>query len=373
MADVKTHLRELSVAVTIGLLNLDIEFTVADLCSSSKRFWNYAERVISNDISKAQNIMDYMAFDGDLQAIIENGYKLGRKIYENTYFKFIKGTPVKWLGNDTQKRDPIDVEIGGYGFSLKEESFILQNMGLYQLLNNFTGSSYIRGLHVFKEFSSREYEQWFYYTWGAFIDFVKKNKGWSLIKDKDSISADIIGNNIIMKCNSFVSIVPIDITNSNQFMDYTTSKTREKVFSKWIYMFFSADVHYIELKKICSEIAGKKVTNKINSDFKEDNIYDFFRIYLKDYYYAKTTSKETIILRVPGKRDFKENIEFKGARYEVPSSQLNIISTFQNKKTGKKLEFRNECRFSHGQFNGTPEAKMYVTRNTSLTDLYTPL
>jgi len=129
MADVKTHLRELSVAVTIGLLNLDIEFTVADLCSSSKRFWNYAERVISNDISKAQNIMDYIAFDGDLQAIIENGYKLGRKIYENTYFKFIKGTPVKWLGNDTQKGDPIDVEVGGYGFSLKEESFILQNMG----------------------------------------------------------------------------------------------------------------------------------------------------------------------------------------------------------------------------------------------------
>lgn len=60
-------------------------------------------------------------------------------------------------------------------------------------------------------------------------------------------------------------------------------------------------------------------------------------------------------------------------RYEVPGSQLNIITTFKNKSTGKILEFRNECRFSHGQFNGTPEAKMYVAKNTSLTNLYETL
>ena len=76
---------------------------------------------------------------------------------------------------------------------------------------------------------------------------------------------------------------------------------------------------------------------------------------------------------MPAQADFDDVIEFKGCTYDVPSSQLNIISTFENINTGKTLQFRNECRFSHGQFNGTPEAKMYVVRNTPLTEIYEPI
>lgn len=76
---------------------------------------------------------------------------------------------------------------------------------------------------------------------------------------------------------------------------------------------------------------------------------------------------------VPNSPRFSCFYRFLGSQYEVPESQLNIISTFQNIHTGKILQFRNECRFSHGQFNGTPEAKMYATRTTNLTDLYEPL
>ena len=373
MADIKTHLRELSVATTIGLLNADIEFTSADLYSSSKRFLEYAKRVISNDISSAENLTDYVVFNGELQVIIENGYKLGRKIHDNPYFKFTKNDKIQWLGNDTQKGDPIDITVGDYGFSLKEESFILKNMGLYQLLNNLTGSNYPRGLHVFSTFASAEYDAWFDYTWHSFITYLQKNGSWSLKKGTDLSTASISGGNIILDFNGAKSTIPMSITTNREYMEYTNSKTREKVFSKWINSVFSDDSKYVSLKKKCSEAAGEKVSRKIESEFKPDNVYDFFQIYLTEYYYAKTTVSETTILKVPGRSDFSSVIEFKGCRYEVPGSQLNIITTFQNKETGKTLEFRNECRFSHGQFNGTPEAKMYVTRDTPLTDLYIPI
>ncbi|MCC8014241.1 MAG: hypothetical protein LIO87_03515, partial [Eubacterium sp.] len=61
MADIKTHLRELSVATTIGLLQADIEFEPKDLYSS-KKFLTYAQKVISNDISSADNLRNYTVF-----------------------------------------------------------------------------------------------------------------------------------------------------------------------------------------------------------------------------------------------------------------------------------------------------------------------
>lgn len=374
MADVKTHLRELSVATTIGLLNSEIAFQQSDLYDR-QCFLSYAKKVISNDISSADNLSAYDTFTGDLQIIVDNGYKLGKKIYENPYFHFAKGTPVKWLGNDTQKGDPIDISVGEYGFSLKEESFILKNMGLYTLLNNLTGSNYRRGLHVFSEFAPKEYDAWFHDTWLSLVQYLKEKTSWTLRKNKNdsSIRLSEDGKSIILSHANDVSKVPVTISTNAEFMKHTTAKTREKVFSKWIKEIAAHDAEYTRLKKLCAETAGKKISDKINQEFLPDYVYAFFQIYPEEYYYAKTTRTETTILKVPSRDDFRSVIEFQGCRYEVPSSQLNIISRFQNTKTKKTLEFRNECRFSHGQFNGTPEAKMYVVRDTPLTDLYEPL
>lgn len=373
MADVKTHLRELSVATTIGLLYADIEFKREDFYNA-KCFLSYAKRVISNDISSARNLADYVIFSDDLKIIIDNGYKLGVEIYKNPYFNIAKNVPIKWLGNDTQKGDPIDISVGEYGFSLKEESFILKNMGLYQLLNNLTGSEYPRGLHIFNQFAQEEYDLWFAYTWNFLIRYLGKYNIWKRKKGENVAKIYRTGNYITLSFNSESVNVPVFIKTNNEYKEYTTSKIREKVFAKWIkYSNISDDANYICLKKNCSITAGKRICNQINSEFCEDNLYDFFRIYQKEYYYAKTTSTETTILKVPARKNFHSVIEFKGCRYEVPESQLNIISTFQNKRTRKILEFRNECRFSHGQFNGTPEAKMYVVRNTPLVELYEPV
>ena len=372
MADIKTHLRELSVAITVGLLSRGKEISPSDLYDSEK-FYEYASAIVKNEVSSAKNILKYDKFPEDLKLIIDNGYKLGVKIFEHPYFNIPNNVDIKWLGNDTQKGNPVDIVVGEYAFSLKEDSFILKNMGLYNLLNNQTGSTYPRGVHVFSTFAQEEYEQWFDYTWKSFVKFLKDADRWLLVENEKIYSAHIFESLVIMQYNDYVSRVPIDIKSFKDYMKYTVSETREKVFSKWINKIFSKDKEYLKLKKHCSETAGKQVCKIINSKFNPNLVCNFLQIYDFDYFYAKTTSQETTLLHVPSKSLFSLNIEFLGCSYNVPGSQLNIISVFRNIKTGKTLEFRNECRFSHGQFNGTPEAKMYVVKETPLTELYEPV
>lgn len=369
MADIKTHLRELSVATTIGILKEEMPVTINDLYNSEK-FYNYASKLISNDISSAANILSEPMYTGELRAIINNGYRLGKKIFESDYFKICAGDTIKWTGNNTQKGDPIDIYVGSYGFSLKEESFILKNMGLYELLNCMTGSNYNKGLHIFATFAPKEYDAWFAYTWGKFIDYLKKHSVWTLKKGLSVSECKLQGNDIILKFNNKKSNVPISISTNYEYMCYTSSILREKTFSKWIKNVLVNDEEYKSLKKACSRKAGREVCNLITNNYSPDYIYRFFQIYEKEYYYAKTTHYETTVLKVPSRDSFSSIIKLERCRFEVPLSQLNIYSTFINTQTGNKLEFRNECRFSHGQFNGIPEAKMYVARNTSLADLY---
>ena len=124
MADIKTHLRELSVAVTVGLLLRKYDFCLNELYNSD-RFIKYAKEIIENDISSASNLLIMDNFSPKLCQIINNGYNLGEKIYQSDEFDIDEFSVIQWKGNDTQKDDPVDIVIGKYGFSLKEESFIL--------------------------------------------------------------------------------------------------------------------------------------------------------------------------------------------------------------------------------------------------------
>lgn len=371
MADIKTHLRELSVATTVGILASGTPLNIADMYDSAT-FLSLAKSVIKSDISSANNLLHQPKFTGELKTIVDNGVKLGKKILECKEFKISRNPVIEWLGNDTQKGDPIDIKIDGYKFSLKEESFILKNMGLYTLLNNLTGSNYEKGLHIFTTFAQKEYDAWFAHTWRCFVNYLSTHGKWTPSGRRLS-EASLFKNNVILKCDGKTSTVPQNITTNKSFMEKTTTTTREKVFAKWINEKLSNDSHYLKIKKQCSVTAGEKVCEKINSEFSSDHVFEFFQIYPYEYYYAKTTSSETTILKVPAQADFDSVIKFKGCKCEVPASQANIISTFENTKTKKKLQFRNECRFSHGQFNGTPEAKMYVVSDTPLTEIYEPI
>jgi hypothetical protein len=96
----------------------------------------------------------------------------------------------------------------------------------------------------------------------------------------------------------------------------------------------------------------------------------------RQYYYAKTNDSKQEIYKVPSEKEFNSIIKISKIDYEVPKSQLNIITTIENTETGDILQLRNELRYSHGQFNGIPEAKLYIHNSLnqeSLSKIYKPI
>lgn len=274
-----------------------------------------------------------------------------------------------------KKNDLIDVKVGKYDFSLKENSFILDNMGLYKYLNIFTKGEFKRGIHIFNDFAKKEYNYWFNVTWKILLTYLNNNKKYCFINKKYTSSIFLSNNTVILNYNENnkfeISEIPCSIHNWDDYMNYTTSKTREKVFAKWISEICSNNYDYLNSKKLCSNKAGENLIKYIKKNLNTENIKDFLQIHDQKYYYAKTTNDSTMVFLVPSKDDFHNTYEVKNIEFSVPSSQLNIITTITNKITHKDLIFRNECRFSHGQFNGTPEAKMYYDKGNDLSLLYT--
>lgn len=379
MADIKTHLRELSVATTIGLLKDEIPFALEDLYDS-RSFFNHAQNVVTGDLSSAKNLVFQPSFNGELRQIVDNGYRLGKTIYEMPYFQINRTDTITWQGNDTQKEDPVDITVGSYGFSLKEESFILENMGLYKLLNCYTGSNY-KKRHIFSDYARREYETWFEITWNELIRYLlAHNHVWtydnSAKKKKSSITLD--GRAVRLQFwqagnLAAESALPIGCT-LRIFEGSTTSKTREEVFAKFIHQNLDGNDAYNTAKKRCAVAATQALAKELNDNLDYGaGLPRFLRIHEKEYYYAKTTSSGIEIFRVPSRSDFGDNIYIESIVSSVPDKQANIVTTIRNRKTGKKLILRNECRFSHGQFNGTPEAKMYYEHGGSLLVIYEPV
>lgn len=379
MADIKTHLRELSVATTVGLLRDSIQFKTSDLYDS-KQFWAFAQKVISGDISNASNLLDEPTFKGELKQIVDNGFQLGKAIYENSHFNITKDSKITWQGNDTQKDDPVDITIGDYGFSLKEESFILENMGLYKLLNCYTGSNY-KKRHIFSDYARSEYETWFSVTWGELLKVLNANGGTWSYNDTTKHKSGIItlsGEKVKLEYvqngkSSATSTLPKNCTLSN-FESNTSSKTREQVFSKFINMNLDSNTKYNESKKACAVAATVALAKELKDNLNYNaGLPRFLRIHSSEYYYAKTTSAGVVILKVPSTASFGNDIVIESIESSVPDKQANILTTIKNKNTQQTLVLRNECRFSHGQFNGTPEAKMYYEHGGSLEVIYEKL
>lgn len=378
MADIKTNLRELSVATTIGLLKNGISFNLQDLYDATT-FLAYAAQVIDASISNVKNICIPPFFSEDLKQIIKNGYKLGRAIFENNHFSISKSDRIAWLGNDTQKEDPVDIVVGNYKFSLKEESFILENMGLYKLLNCYTGSNYKRR-HIFSDYARSEYEEWFLATWLELLEFLLENNNvWSYNNPRNGKRGKITltGNSVKLEYtrgreNSY-SHLPRHCTLSI-FENNTCSKTREEVFSKFINQKLDGNPSYNAAKRKCAVAASEALAAELNANLNYNfGLPRFLRIHNFEYYYAKTTSAGTQIYKVPDLESFGNDITIESIVSSVPDKQANILTTIKNRKTGKKLVLRNECRFSHGQFNGTPEAKMYYEQGGSLLVIYEPV
>ena len=148
----------------------------------------------------------------------------------------------------------------------------------------------------------------------------------------------------------------------------------EHTFSKWIKDSLERnDEKYKTLKKDCSIKAGENLKEFIlnNLNLNSEKILELLQIYYQPYYYGKSFGAMHLY-KVQSNNECK--IKLKDIEIRVPQSQLNVYFTFEisNKNDTNAIIFRVECRYSHGQFKGIPEAKLYYTDNVNyLKNLYT--
>ena len=376
MADVKTHLRELGVLVGVSnsINNLGKDpntITVSEFCAIADSLVPTSKHVYYNNIRT-------ISFGVVERSIIVNAFNLANYIILKLNISTL--TSSNWYGYDSGKVDPVDIEINNMKFSLKEDSFILENMGLYKLVNCYTGTTY-KKRHIFKDYAPVDYDNWFTVTWNLLIKYLSENSNvWNYINPKNyNKTATIIlsATDVKMIYNNGVSqssaVLPITCT----LIDYeksTDSDIREGVFAKFIKTNLEHDALYNSAKKTCAVNASNALANELLTKFKySPNLARFLRIHTNQYYYAKTTAAGVELYDVPGFAQFTKTIEVVSIVGSVPDKQANILTTIKNLTTGKELVLRNECRFSHGQFNGTPEAKLYYDNGCTLEVIYNKL
>ncbi|MCD7779130.1 MAG: hypothetical protein LUH05_00460, partial [Candidatus Gastranaerophilales bacterium] len=233
---------------------------------------------------------------------------------------------------------------------------------------------FVTGTHIFKEFAPDEFENWFNTTCICLLNDGPEN--FCVQRDGRYKAEGIIeGNGMFLCYNNVESIHFENIRNLNykEFESKTNSHLREYAFSKWIKVLVENNIKYINSKKLCAEAAGKNIEKLVKKceNTCPISLMRFFRIEEKEYYYAKTTNHSLEIYKVPSLSEACKNIVIESIWTEVPKSQLNFYTKIKNLLNGCEIVFRNELRYSHGQFNGTPEAKCYIDRkNCDLTTMY---
>ena len=108
-------------------------------------------------------------------------------------------------------------------------------MGLYELVNVLTGANFTKGkLHVFNDFSKKEYDEWFSFSWNYLIHALKTTNNPIYVNNTLSKIYLNSQNNVVFQYLDKFSEIPFNINSNEDYMKYTCSVTREKVFSKWI-------------------------------------------------------------------------------------------------------------------------------------------
>ncbi len=368
MANILTNLRELSVAFFLNAPSSDPKsITPQIFAENCNRNITHCKITVNNIAS------DLRQFNQAEKAVIINGFNLAiefRKI-----LGIIQTPNIQWVGNHKKSDSPEDLIVNDYKLSLKEESFILENMGLYKLLNIISNSElHRRGLHVFETFAERELFNWYETTRDLLIQLGPKKFNYS---GTGYISEGTLLNDTLtlMYNNTSCKIKNYSTSTYADFMTNTNSLTREKVFSKWINENVKQSQKYNKSKSECSQSAGNSIIAAYEKFIgtSSDKLLRLFRIHDYSYYYAKTTYSSVEIYKVPSIQESLRKIIINKFYCLVPDSQLNIFTEILNSENGKTFLFRNELRYSHGQFNGTPEAKLYHVRDGDLSVMYNKL
>jgi len=370
MADIKTILRELSVIVGLGSARENKTINNVSPIEFIALAERYCENIKDNR-SELNKIKFLKMFNSSEINSIKNGLMLGFYIHH----KLIPMGKIYWTGRKVGLEYPFDMGVGNIGFSLKESSFILKNPAFSDYLNALIQPEKpFKTIHVFRHFAQDEFKRWFEYTYSKLkAKALSSRDNSSIFSYEDNYFIKRVGDAIVFgKTEDYISI-PIPV--SSQISEYEFNKQIpndivEHTLSKWIKENLEKkDKTYLVLKKKCSEAAGKNLKEYIDLNYNPDTdkILEILQVYEQGYYYGKCAGGNPILFRVPS-NDKCEIISLE-IDYKVPKSQLNVLFTFDiairfnghHKKDIIKMHV--ECRYSHGQFNGIPEAKLYCKDN----------
>lgn len=373
MADIKTILRELS--VILGYILAKYKLTFSEDNIDIKKYLEFI-RIYCKNINEYNSEVQKIEALNDLvihKDIIGNGLRLGKLLYD----KLKLDGDIIWTGAKVKSKYPFDIKIGETGISLKEDSFILKNPSFADYLNSMVQPNKpFKNVHVFRYFAPKEFNEWFDYTYYKLIEDSKKYE----------VNEKIFE---YKKCNTYILKGSTGLVFGNEatkieikYKEYLTEEALNKrlggyilehTLAKWIKKKLEKkDDKYELLKKACSLKAGNNLKEFINSNLNIDSrkILELFQIYEKPYYYGKSFGG-TFLYLVPSYSECQ--IKLVEVKIEVPKSQLNVYFNFEVKNLNGKhnINFRVECRYSHGQFKGIPEAKLYYTDHVNhLNNLY---
>lgn len=367
MADIKTILRELSVILGYILAKYKLTFTedVINIKTYLAFIRKYCKNVneCNSEIQKIEELDDFIIHKN----IIKNGLKLGKFLYE----KLKLDGDIYWLGSKVNSKYPFDIKINETGISLKENSYIIKNPSFADYLNALVQPTIpYKNVHVFREFAPSEFKNWYDYTYKSLFEKFKCHSENEIIFDYESRGTFIKKGKTGLILGDGKKIIEI---NNGDYLDDISFNSRlggfifEHTFSKWIKKNLEKkDELYEKLKKECSLKAGGNLKEFVNNNKKlnENKILELFQIYEDVYYYGKCFGDPQLYL-VPSNKEC--GVKLIGIETKVPKSQLNVYFTFEisNGTVVNTIVFRVECRYSHGQFKGIPEAKLYYTDNVN--------
>lgn len=375
MADIKTHLRELSVGVWFYQKNCTVnDIKPSDFLATAQSYIEGTKSLLLHQIALSES-----SFNREEKEIIANGFRLSRKIASLRSFNIGAKPKISWSGFDTQSGSTIDLIIDNYKFSLKEQSMILENMGLYKLFNNLSGKELYQrgGLHCFEDFVPKKLNNWYTCTRDEMIKILKQDDYLFLssYSSKASLESDTLTLEWTKGAKTKTSVLSnFSRTTYDDFKRATNSVTRGKVFSKLIADKIRSNPNYTKAKKECATSAANSIIASLSQYIgtSPHTLFKMFRIEEETYYYAKSTGKILEVYKVPPKNKFGSFITIDNIVSATKDTQVNIETTIKNKQTEQTFTFQNQVRYSHGQFNGSPEAKLYI-KEGSLDIAYTKL
>ena len=344
----KIHTAYRETAALVGMKNTGIDVDKVAHMSSQE----YAALVEKDtDLTPAQkrDLREMSWQAGGMPFVLKNsvmqnlslGKEIASKVEEDGHD--LSDARVDWVGTDTTyaPADLVATTKDGekIAISLKENSQIVKNSGAPVFFENLTGQQVLESKeNLFNKFAKPEQD--------AALQHLVKSSGesWNL---SEPVSYD-----------SF----------------QTLPKTEKKRFYKGFRDNATAEqkTRFNELKTEYNAATSKNIASTVKKEqISSANVGELLNARPFAYYHADAGKASDRVSKIPDK-DYFDNNTFVSKATLLPRRQLNALLTVKNKVNGKEMDVLVELRYSHGPFNGFPEAKTKIvpSKSESLSDFF---